>query len=157
MSRAFVREEDLERPDQPPDFAISRHPNWVTARGLALIAEKLAATQAALAAGPTDAEKARLERDRRYWLARQASAQVRTPDPKSDEVGFGARVTLARDGRAPETIMLVGEDEADPAQGLISAFAPFAQALMEAREGDEIDVGPPARQARVRVVKVENG
>ena len=48
------------------------------------------------------------------------------------------RVTLQYEDGAERSYTLVGEDEADPAQGLISWISPIAQALIGASVGDEV-------------------
>jgi transcription elongation GreA/GreB family factor len=147
MSVAFTREEDLEATAADlPDRPISPHPNLVTPMGLAAIDAALAQARAAYAAaqakGDIEADRtamARATRDLRYWSARRASAQLveTTPDGR---VRFGGAVTIEReDGRA-QTWRIVGEDEADPAQGSVSHVSPLARALMGKGVGDEATV-----------------
>ena len=57
-----------------------------------------------------------------------------------DEVAFGTRVTIRRGGGAM-SYKIVGEDEADPPNGLLSWTSPLAQSLMGARAGDVVEVG----------------
>ena len=52
-------------------------------------------------------------------------------------VGFGSRVTFALAGKE-RTVTLVGDDEADPAAGLLSFSAPLARAMMGAEEGETV-------------------
>ena len=63
---------------------------------------------------------------------------------------------MRRDGKKPETIEIVGEDEADPHEGRISYVSPFAAALMGAEAGETVEVGPREPPIEVEVVKVEN-
>jgi transcription elongation GreA/GreB family factor len=70
----------------------------------------------------------------RYWRRRLASAQVQ-PAPAAGEIGFGSRVTFVLN-QAKREIQIVGEDEADPAAGLLGLQAPLAQALIGATEGE---------------------
>ncbi|HUH09774.1 MAG TPA: transcription elongation factor GreA [Brevundimonas sp.] len=147
MSVAFTREEDLEATAADlVDRPISPHPNHVTPEGLAQIEAELTAARAAYTKaqvkGAIEADRtamARATRDLRYWSARRASAQLleTTPDGR---VRFGGSVTIEReDGRA-QTWRIVGEDEADPAQGSVSHVSPLARALMGKRVGDEASV-----------------
>jgi Transcription elongation factor len=84
----------------------------------------------------------------RYWQQRRASAQTVSPFANPDEVHFGSTVTLKRntvtlkrnDGRR-QTWRIVGEDEADPANGSISYVSPVARALMGKKIGDLVEVG----------------
>lgn len=157
MSRAFVKERDDAPTDSLPELRISDHPNYVTPRGLEAIDTKLAELGAALAAGPDEGEAALLQRDLRYWSTRHATAQlVSASDVPNNEVAFGSRVTLRRDGGVPETIEIVGEDEADPAAGKIAWVAPFAAALIGAEPGDVVEVGPRKPPIDVEILSVEN-
>lgn len=156
MSRAFVKEAD-DRDEPLPDLPVSDRPNYVTPRGLAAIDAKLAELNAALAAGPDETEAARLQRDLRYWSARRSTAQlVSAGEVPNNEVAFGSRVTLRRDDGRPETIEIVGEDEADPAAGKIAWVAPFAAALIGAEPGDVVEVGPRKPPIEVEILSVEN-
>ena len=148
MSRAFVKEDDGGGGIEPlPDRPISPHPNIVTPEGLAAIERNLAELQerlaAALQAEDRTAQGA-IARELRYWGARRASAQVvqavKAPDAPS-EVGFGTTVTIARDDGRRQTWRIVGEDEADPAQGTLSYVAPVARALIGKRVGDVVRAG----------------
>lgn len=157
MSRAFVKEVDDAPSEALPERRVSGHPNHVTPRGLAMIDARLAELNAALAAAPDEVEAARLQRELRYWSARHATAQVVTAaEVPNDEVAFGSRVTLRRDGGRPETIEIVGEDEADPAAGKIAWVAPFAAALIGAEPGDIVEVGPRKPPIEVEILSVEN-
>ncbi|MFG1464856.1 transcription elongation factor GreA [Xanthobacter sp. DSM 24535] len=144
MSVAFTRENDLEATAADlPDRPISAHPNLVTPQGLAALdtalAEARAAYGAAQAAGEVQADRtamARATRDLRYYAARRASAQLVEPDPMSDSVQFGMRVTFEREDGRRQTFRIVGEDEADPARGSVSYVSPLARAVMGKAVGD---------------------
>jgi len=153
MSRAFVRESD-ENPDALPERPLSPHPNLVTARGLAAIEARVRELelqrQAARAEGDA-AQRARLERDLRYWSARRASARLVVPPAATDRVRFGLRVTLRLSSGATVAYRLVGEDEADAAQGLLSWVAPLAQALLGHAAGEAV----PFQGAEAEIVSIE--
>src|SRR5690349_21670606 len=128
MSRAFVNEDRLvtELPDRP----ILPHPNLVTERGLALIDQARDAARRAHGEAQASGDRdglAKAGRELRYWSARRASAQVQAGDPASSIVQFGSTVTIARDDGRVQTYRIVGEDEADPAQGSISYVSPLAR------------------------------
>ena len=140
MSRAFVRESDqeaLELPERP----VSAHPNFVTPRGLAAIEAQVreldGQRQAARAADDAPL-RACIERDLRYWSARRASARLVEPAAATGQVRFGMRVTLQLNSGATQAFRLVGEDEADAAQGLLSWMAPLAQSLLGREVGDSV-------------------
>ena len=79
---------------------------------------------------------ARATRDLRYWSARRASAQLTEPDVPPGTVQFGRTVEIERDDGRKQTFRIVGEDEADPAKGLIAYTSPMARALMGKAEGE---------------------
>jgi len=60
-----------------------------------------------------------------------------------DQVFFGATVTFARADGCETTVTILGIDEADSARGQVSWISPVAQALLKAREGDEVRLRTP--------------
>jgi transcription elongation GreA/GreB family factor len=141
MSRAFVKEDANPDGDALPERAISPHPNYVTAEGLALIDAELARLGAALAEADEDrVARAGIERDLRYWRARRATAEVIAPPADNAEVRFGARVTIEREDGRRQMWRIVGEDEADPVQGTLSYVSPLAKALIGRGVGDVVAV-----------------
>jgi transcription elongation GreA/GreB family factor len=86
-----------------------------------------------------DDPQSRPERDLRYWNARRASARVvGGPAAAADRVRFGMRVTLRLATGAALAWRLVGEDEADAGQGLLSWVSPLAQALLGRAVGEAV-------------------
>ena len=142
MNKAFIREADDERASNPlPDRPIPAEPNLVTPEGLAHIQRMadLAQEQHTAARDAGDAnEVARTERDLRYWMARQATAQVMKRNLSSEVVEFGSSVTIRRQDGRNQTF---GTDEADPARGTLSYIAPLAKALLGRSKGDTIRLG----------------
>jgi transcription elongation GreA/GreB family factor len=144
MAVAFTREEDYEsQAADLPDRPISPHPNLVTATGLAAIDAELAAARAAYAAaqaaGGVSADRtamARATRDLRYWAARRGSAQLTQPTHDPDAVQFGGTVEFERENGRRQAFRIVGEDEADPANGSVSYRSPLARALLGKAVGD---------------------
>jgi transcription elongation GreA/GreB family factor len=149
MSRAFVKETDGAG-EPLPDRPISPHPNLVTREGLALIDANLERLREAHAAAGEDRQAlANIARDLRYWASRRATAQL-VPEPQDlGEVRFGTTVTIDRDGRR-QTWRIVGEDEADPANGTISYVSPLARALIGKAVGDVVLAG----NAEVDIVEI---
>jgi transcription elongation factor GreB len=146
-SKAFTSEETSDDPIVVPPRAPlpSGVPNYVTARGLALLREELAVLEserAALAAAPLDEGAL----DRRLAVlnarladltARIASAQlVDARRQRRDVVRFGATVTVSDENGATLRYTIVGVDEAAPAEGRIAFLAPVARALTGLRVGD---------------------
>ncbi len=145
MSVAFTRENDLEATAADlPDRPISPHPNLVTASGLAALDAALAAARAAYGAaqtGDVQADRtamARATRDLRYFSARRANAQLVESVPDPQTVQFGVAVTLDREDGRRQVFRIVGEDEADPAQGSVSYVSPLARAVMGKAIGDVV-------------------
>ncbi|UVO50455.1 GreA/GreB family elongation factor [Sphingomonas sp. SUN019] len=135
MSVAFRRESDEEHKEPRFELPIPAGPNLVTAAGLALIDERIAALGAEEPAD--DIRRDEIARELRYWNTRHATA-VLAPTPPADEVAFGSVVRIRLDGAA-RTIAIVGDDEADPAADRIAFSAPLARALIGAGEGDTLD------------------
>lgn len=145
MSRAFVKEPDgSEAYDELPERLVSPHPNLVTAEGLAKIEREVERLSRAYADAQTAGDRAALNaaaRDLRYWTARRASAEVVPSPADADEVRFGTRVTILRPDGRRQVFRIVGEDEADPAQGTVSYVSPLARAVMGKSPGDTARVG----------------
>jgi transcription elongation GreA/GreB family factor len=144
MSRAFVKDQDIDSSEDLPERPVSAHPNDVTEAGLARIERALAAASEAYARAQAAADRPALAatgRDLRYWTARRATARV-VPNPVDpSEVRFGTSVTILRDDGREQTFRIVGEDEADPAQGSISHVSPLARAMFGKRVGDVVAAG----------------
>jgi transcription elongation GreA/GreB family factor len=149
MSRAFVRETEadvIELPDRP----ISPHPNFVTLSGLAKIdarVQQLNAARDAAAAAEELSALPGIDRELRYWRQRRDSARVIAPPSEPDVVRFGVGVQLQFNDGSGRDFRLVGEDEADPATGLLSWTSPLGKALIGRRMGDVIEVF--GRQAEI--------
>jgi transcription elongation GreA/GreB family factor len=143
MSRAFVKESD-EAFETLPDRPVSPHPNLVTAQGLAMIKAVLARLQQEHAVTQSSGDRvglAKLQRELRYWTARRHSAQVVTGPSNPTQVQFGCTVTIVRDDGRTQRYRIVGEDEADPANGTISYMSPMAHALMGKTVGETAQIG----------------
>jgi transcription elongation factor GreA len=71
-------------------------------------------------------------------------------------VVFGATVHLTDlESDAELTYRIVGEDEADIKQGLLSIGAPIARALIGKREGDTVEVVTPSGRKTYDITEVE--
>lgn len=151
MSVAFRRENDDEHLEPRFELPIPQGPNLVTSRGRALIEERIAALEAALVTAPDEDAAKAVKRDLRYWITRRATA-IETAPRDDGAVGFGNRVTFRLAGKE-RAVTLVGDDEADPAAGLIAFSAPLARALMGAEAGETVAFN--AREDAIEVVAVE--
>lgn len=68
---------------------------------------------------------------------------------------FGATVDLLDvQSDQQSTYRIVGEDEADINQGLISFSSPIARAMMGKNEGDEVNFSAPGGEKQFEVIKV---
>lgn len=139
MSRAFVKETDGAEGQELPELQVSPHRNLVTPAGRSQIEATVERLQAALSvarAAEDRAGVARIQRDLRYWSARQRTAEVIAASGASRNVRFGTSVELQRQDGSRIRYQIVGEDEADPANGRISYVSPIARLLIGAAVGD---------------------
>ncbi len=166
MNKAFTKEDAPDAPlIVPPRAPLPDGvPNYVTARGLALLRSELAALEAdraALAASTgDDAERARRiarESARIAALAaRLATAELVDPRRQPhDEVRFGATATVRDDAGEARRYTIVGVDEADPAAGRVAFLAPVARALQGARVGDVVTVRTGRGEESLEVLAIE--
>ncbi len=73
----------------------------------------------------------------------------------SGRVVFGSTILLEdQDGGAQVRYQLVGDDEADIKQGLLSVSSPIARALIGKSEGDVVDVVAPGGTRSYEIVSV---
>jgi transcription elongation factor GreA len=90
--------------------------------------------------------------------AKLSNAQIVdvTTLPKNGRVVFGATVDVADADNGEELhYRIVGEDEADSKQGLISVNSPMARALIGKSVGDMAEVRTPGGLRQLEIVKVE--
>lgn len=180
MNKAFVKESDAPDDDEN-DVGLPALPagskNYMTPAGYArLDAEfnhlwkierpKLVETIAWAASNGDRSEngdylygKKRLrEVDRRIRFLSKRLEHAEVVDPATreatDQVFFGATVTIADADGAESTYAIVGIDEADAARGRIAWISPMARALLKAREGDTVSVQTPEGQREVEIVEV---
>jgi len=162
VSRAFTREDDGSAPEVLPDLPQSPHPNYVTPGGLADLQAQLAAARAGLAshraAGDDPAARmaaAVAARDIRYLEERLRRAIPVDPAAQPPGiVAFGAEVEVLDDEGASRVFRIVGEDEADPAAGSITAFSPLGRALIGLRVGDVAVWDRPAGRIELEIAAI---
>lgn len=179
MNKAFVKESDAD--DEEDDVGLPALPagsrNYLTPAGYArLDAEfnqlwkeerpKLVETIAWAASNGDRSEngdylygKKRLrEVDRRIRFLSKRLEHAVVVDPATredtDQVFFGATVTVADADGGVSTYAIVGIDEADAARGRIAWISPMARALLKAREGDTVSVLTPEGRREVEIVEV---
>jgi transcription elongation factor GreB len=86
-----------------------------------------------------------IDRRLRFLARRIDELTVVEPDPDRplDRIYFGAWVSLEDEDGNALRYRIVGPDESDPAQGLISMDSPVGRGLMGKRVGDEVEVKRP--------------
>lgn len=178
MNKAFVREDsegDDDGPSTPPLPAGAR--NYITPAGHARLKAELehlvkrerphVVEVVAWAASNGDRSengdyiygKRRLrEIDRRIRFLGKRLDNAEVVDPlarcATDQVFFGATVTLCDGDGVENTYAIVGIDEADASQGRISWISPLARALLKAREGDTVRFQSPVGIKEIDIVEV---
>ena len=182
MNKAFTRENDTELDDDEQEQA-SPLPagarNYMTPGGFERMKEELErlvqkerpelVATVAWAAGNGDRSengdyiygKKRLrEIDRRirFLIRRLDIAEVVDPvaqrDEGTDQVFFGATVTLRCAKVGERVVSIVGIDEIDTARGYISWVSPMARALIKAREGDTVTLHTPGGVDELEIVQI---
>lgn len=90
--------------------------------------------------------------------AKLSNAQVIdvTKMPNNGRVIFGATVTVLNlDSDEEQTYRIVGDDEADFKQNLISVNSPIARGLIGKEEDDVVVIKTPGGEVEFEVIKVE--
>ena len=96
-----------------------------------------------------------LDRRLRFLSERMDVLTVVAPKPHpGGRAFFGAWVTVEHEDGEARTYRLVGPDEFDVAQGLISVEAPLGRALLGKREGDAVLVQRPLGPADVTIIEI---
>jgi transcription elongation factor GreA len=132
--------------------------------------EKRAEIQEAIA---TARDHGDLKENAEYHAAREAQglleARIRQLDDKlarteivdssnipTDAIHFGAKVEVEDlDTGDIENYELVGAGDDDPMNDKILVSSPFAQALLEHKVGDDVEVNAPAGVLRFKILKIE--
>ena len=86
-------------------------------------------------------------------------ARAEVIDPASvsgDRVMFGAQVLLVDEDTEEEaTYRIVGQDESDVAQGLLSVSSPLARAMIGKRVADQIEVDAPGGARYYEILRID--
>jgi transcription elongation factor GreB len=72
----------------------------------------------------------------------------------SDQVFFGATVTVSDETGAEASYTIVGADESDASRGFVSWVSPIAKALLKSRVGDVVRVQTPKGLQELEVLDV---
>ena len=178
MNKAFTRESENADDDEPEVLAplSAGQKNYITPGGYARLKAELdrlvekdrpeVVGIVSWAAGNGDRSengdyiygKKRLrEIDRRirFLVKRLDLSEVVDPAARdSDQIFFGATVTIANRRGETRKLSIVGVDETDTSRGYISWISPMARALLKARAGDTVTLVTPAGPEEIEVLDV---
>ena len=92
----------------------------------------------------------------RFLAKRLDHAEVIDPAKRGacEQIFFGATVTVCRQDGVKYIYSIVGVDEANPAQGLISWVSPLARALLKARAKDVVTLQVPSGAEELEIIGV---
>jgi len=97
------------------------------------------------------------EIDRRIrFLEKRLASAVVVAETKSasDQVRFGARVTVVDEEGAERSYVIVGPDESNPEAGYLSFQSPVGRALMKKRVGDVVVVKRPIGDLELEITAI---
>lgn len=80
---------------------------------------------------------------------------IDTSAAPGDVVQVGSRVTVQEGDFPEETYWLVGINEADPPNGMISNESPIGKVLLGGRVGDEVTAETPGGLIKLKILKIE--
>ena len=97
-----------------------------------------------------------IDRELAHLARRMKAAKVIEPadQPDRNRAWFGATVLMVDEDERETTVTLVGDDEQDPARGLIGWSAPIARALRGAAVGDLRTVRLPGGEREWEVLAI---
>ena len=98
-----------------------------------------------------------IDRRIRFLTKRLEIAEVVDPETReaTDQVFFGATVTVWRQSGEEQTLSIVGIDEVDLSQGRVSWISPIARTLLKAREGDVVRLRTPGGFEDIEILDVQ--
>ena len=180
MSKAFTRETDADDDDAADGAALTVTPggkNYITRDGcerlrrelMALMDDERPKVVEAVHWAAKNGDRSEngdylygkkrlreIDRRIRFLTKRLEIAEVVDPSVHhgKDQVFFGATVTYCDDTGVETTVTIRGIDETDNSQGQVSWVSPVAQALIKAREGDEVRLMTPTGWRQIEVLAV---
>jgi transcription elongation factor GreB len=92
-----------------------------------------------------------IDRRIRFITKRLDSAVVVKQESSHAEVRFGATVEVEDENGKQSRYLIVGPDEAAPAEGRISFQSPLGRALMKRKVGDVVSVVRPAGEIEIEI------
>ncbi len=116
------------------------------AREMGDLSENGAYTSAKFELGNVDRELRTIEFNLKYGKVVENTG--------GDTIGFGSKVTVELDGKE-YVYTLVGTQESDPRNGILSLESPIGKALIGKKSGQKVVVEMPDRKIEYLVKKVE--
>lgn len=170
MSKAFLREND-EQAEPVLATPVSTLPpgaaNYITRDGLDRLRQELRRLKLEQrpdllrrSAEDAEAKAALAQLDQRIRRLQQSSLTADVVDPPrepTDTIRFGATVSVKDAAGTVVTYRLVGVDETDATAGAISWVSPLAQALLNRRPGEHVEITTPTGQSAVTILDVRYG
>jgi len=163
MSRAFVKEDDLEHAGiDVPERPISSEKNYVTPNGHKELEVKIAILEEERVKSSLNSDsilkqkKMRLERDLRYFINRLESAILVNPNQQDKKkVLFSASVDVENELGNILNFQIVGEDEANVKINKIAYNSPLAKALIGNSVDDEVVWKKPLGNEILTIVNIQ--
>lgn len=81
-------------------------------------------------------------------------AQVIEKNRQYSSVQVGATIEVQGNGKK-QTFVIVGSEEADPAQGKISNESPLGNAFLGHKVGENVEVSTPAGQVKYKIISID--
>ncbi len=97
------------------------------------------------------------EIDRRIRFLTKSLEKAEIIDPAhqtSNTVRFGAKVTIENESGVQKSYQIVGQDESDPARGLVSWISPLAKALINGKVGDLVQLQTPKGTEELEIIEI---
>lgn len=91
---------------------------------------------------------------KRLDIAEVVDPAARRDDDASNQIFFGATVTIRNAKGEERTLSIVGVDEIDTGRGYVSWVSPVARALLKAREGDTVTLKTPGGVEELDILAV---
>ena len=176
MSKAFTKEvDDLEEEELPEVSGLpAGAKNYITPGGYARLKRTRSSARHRAAGSGAHGSLGGIERRsvgewrhlRQAALARNRPAHSlpdqapgkrrgsRSEKQDSEQIFFGATVTVSDQNDEEQTVSIVGMDEVDPAHGYVSWISPIARALLKARVGDAVKLATPSGLRELEVIDV---
>jgi transcription elongation factor GreB len=97
-----------------------------------------------------------IDRRIRFLIKRIDAAEVVDPSlqENTDQVFFGATVTVRDQDGGRHRYRIVGTDEVDPSKGDVSWVSPVAKALLKAKLGDTVAFQAPGGERELEILEI---